>query len=416
MVLDLLNDKLAKAAREHLIDAGFLRAGIEVDVDRPDSDTDRARVRIDPGLRTASRQLSFRGNQVLATQTLQELAASDRLDARAWTDPAPLIAAIRAAYAAKGHLASQVTIESIEFAGAAAALPISIDEGRAAQVTGIQLMGVAAERRAGALEAIAVPLGSTFGAGTDRAGRARLERYYRDLGFRAMQVESTATLAPHGIDVALTFTVKEGPLHVINAVAIEGVQSTRPSLVSKAVQLTAGQPASAAAAAATEKRLYELGTFRRAEVRLEPAPAPEPAPGILPVTALISLEETRRFQLRYGLELSSDYNSALDQRTAALGVAADIRDRNFLGRGMSLGGGLRDEPDLRSARTLFSVPTLRRRPIRTNVFLSGRSEEQQDEEFTARDDEVNLTFEQRWRASRAIEDRGATAATGAMRG
>ena len=403
VVLDLLDDRLTKATREHLIDAGFLRARIEVEVDRPDSDTDRARVRIDPGLRTGSRHLAFQGNQVLATQTLQELTASGRLDANAWTDPAPLIAAIREAYAAKGHLAARVTIGPIEFADDAATLPIRIDEGRAAQVAAVQLMGVAPERRAGALEAIALAVGSPFAAGADRSGRARLERYYRDLGFRDVHVETTATPASQGMDMALTFAVNEGPLHVISSVEIEGVQSTRPSLVSKAVQLTPGQPAGAAAAAATEKRLYELGTFRRAEVRLEPAPAPGPVQGVLPVKAIVSLEETRRFQLRYGLELSSEYTSALDQRTNALGVAADIRDRNFLGRGMSLGGGLRYEPDLRSARALFSVPTLRRRPIRTNLFLSGRGEEQRDEQLNARDDEVNLTIEQRWRVSRAIE-------------
>ncbi len=282
-------------------------------------------------------------------------------------------------------------------------MPIRIDEGRAAQVAAVQLTGVAPERRAGALEAIALAVGSPFAAGADRSGRARLERYYRDLGFRDVHVETTATPASQGMDMALTFAVNEGPLHVISSVEIEGVQSTRPSLVSKAVQLTPGQPAGAAAAAATEKRLYQLGTFRRAEVRLEPAPAPGPVQGVLPVKAIVSLEETRRFQLRYGLELSSEYTSALDQRTNALGAAADIRDRNFLGRGMSLGGGLRYEPDLRSARALFSVPTLRRRPIRTNLFLNGRGEEQRDEQLTARDDEVNLTIEQRWRVSRAIE-------------
>ena len=173
---------------------------------------------------------------------------------------------------------------------------------------------------------------------------------------------------------------------MISSVEIEGVQSTRPSLVGKAVQLTPGQPAGAAGVAATEKRLYELGTFRRAEIRLEQAPAR--VQGVLPVKAIVSLEETRRFQLRYGLELSSEYSSALDQRTNALGAAADIRDRNFLGRGMSLGGGLRYEPGLRSARALFSVPTLRRRPIRTNLFLNVRGEEQQDEQLKAEDDEI----------------------------
>ena len=403
VVLDLLDDRLITATREHLIDAGFLRARIEVEVDRPDSDTDRARVRIDPGLRTGARQLAFRGNQVLATERLREIAASGRLDATAWKDPAPLSAAIRGAYAAKGYLAARMTLEPIEFADDVATLPVRIDEGRAAQVAAIQLTGVAPERRSGALEAIALAVASPFVAGDDRAGRARLERYYRDLGFRNVHVETTATSASQDMDMALTFAVNEGPLHVISSVEIEGVQSTRPSLVSKSVQLTPGAPAGAAAAAATEKRLYELGTFRRAEVRLEPAAAPEPVQGVLPVKAIVSLEEARRFQLRYGVELSSRYTSALDQRTNALGVAADIRDRNFLGRGLSLGGGLRYEPDLRSARALFSMPTLRRRPIRTNVFLNARSEEQRDEQFNARDDEVNLTFEQRWRVSRAIE-------------
>ena len=403
VVLDLLDDGLTKATREHLIDAGFLRAAIEVEVDRPDGGTDRARVRIDPGLRTGSRQLAFRGNQVLATETLQQLAASGRLDANAWKDPAPLIDAIREAYASKGHLAARATAEAIEFAHDAATLPIRIDEGRAAQVAALQLTGAAPERRSGALEAIALPVGSPFAAGADRSGRARLERYYRDLGYRDVQVEATATAAAQGTDIAITFAVKEGPLYVVSSIEIEGVQSTRPSLVSNAVQLTAGEPAGAAAAAATEKRLYQLGTFRRAEVRLEPHPAPQPVQGVLPVKAIVSLEETRRFQLRYGVELSSEYTSAFDQRTNAVGFAADIRDRNFLGRGMSLGGGLRYEPDLRSARTLFSVPTLQRRPIRTNLFVNVRGEEKRDDEFSARDDEIDLTIEQRWRLSRAIE-------------
>ena len=401
VVLDLLDDKLAAGAREHLIDAGFLRARIDVEVDRPDRDTDRAHVRIEPGPRTGSRQLAFRGNEVLSTQTLQELTASGRLDAGAWKDPASLVAAIREAYAAKGYLAARVTIEPIEFADEAATLPIRIEEGREARVAALQLTGAAPERRSGALEAIALAVGSPFAAGADRSARARLERHYRDLGFRNARVESTATAVSQGPDMALTFAVNEGPLQVISSVEIEGVQSTRSSLVGNAVQLKPGEPAGAAAVAATEKRLYELGTFRRAEIRLEPAPAP--VQGVLPVKAIVSLEETRRFQLRYGLELSSEYTSALDQRTNALGAAADIRDRNFLGRGMSLGGGLRYEPDLRSARALFSVPTLRRRPIRTNLFLNVRGEEQQDEQVRAEEDEVNLSFEQRWRVSRAIE-------------
>ena len=185
---------------------------IEVAIDRPDSDTDRARVRIDPGPRTGSRELGFRGNQVLATQTLQELTASGRLDAGAWKDPAPLVAAIREAYAAKGYLAARVTIEPIAFAEEAATLPIRIDEGRAAQVSAVQLTGVAPERQVRGARGDR-PCGGVAicrRGGSIRTGAAG--GYYRDLGFRDVRVETTANAVTQGLDMTLTFAVNEGPL------------------------------------------------------------------------------------------------------------------------------------------------------------------------------------------------------------
>ena len=290
----------------------------------------------------------------------------------------------------------------MEFAGDDATLPIQIDEGRAAQVTAVQLTGVPAERRAGALAAIALPVGSPFAAGADCSGRARLERYYRDLGFRAVQVEAAATLASQGLDVALTFTVNEGA----------APRDQRRRNPRRAVdQAVAGEQCGSADGGPAGRR----GRRRRHREAAGPArhlpPSRSPPRADVawagrrdsPVTALIALEEPRRFQLRYGLELSSDYNSALDQRTNALGVAADIRDRNFLGRACrSEGAAVRARPAERT--NALSVPTLRRRPIRTNLFLSGRSEKERDGQLTARDEEINLTFEQRWRASRAIDN------------
>jgi outer membrane protein assembly factor BamA/autotransporter translocation and assembly factor TamB len=404
VVLDLLDDRLIKVARDHLIDDGFLRARIEVEVDRPEPEIERARVRIDPGLRTSSRRLAFSGNRVLASEALQELATSSQLDAEAWKDAAPLIDEIRAAYAAKGYLATRATAGAVEFASEVATLPIRIEEGPPARVASLNLTGVAPERQTAARDVVALPVGSPFTPGMDRTVRAKLERYYRDLGYRDARVKATATVAAKGSDVALALDVSEGPLHLIGSVEITGVQSTRPSLVNNAVQLRPGQPAGAEAAEATERRLYDLGTFRRAELRFEPNPAPVAAEmGTVSNKAIVAVEEPQRFQLRYGVELSSEYNSTLDQRTQAMGFAADLRDRNFLGRGMSLGGGLRYEPDLTSVRALFSVPPLSRHPIRTNVYATDRSEQESDELFSVDDHEVEFSVEQRWRASRAIE-------------
>jgi outer membrane protein insertion porin family len=404
VLLELLGDSLARAARDHLIDDGLFRARVEVEVDVPEPGAARARVRVEPGPRSDARQFAFSGNRVIPSEVLQELASSSRLDADPWKDPAPMIDQIRAAYAAKGHLTARADAGPIEFSNGSATLPIRIEEGPPAHVASLHVTGVAPERHAGALEAIALPVGSPFASGMGRAGRTRLERHYRDLGFRDVRVEVTATPAPQGPGVGLAFDVHEGPLHVVRSVEVEGVRTTRASLVNSAVGLAPGEPAGAAAAAETERRLYELGTFRRAELRFEPDSAPVQVPGTVPVKAIVSVEEARRFQLRYGIELSSEYSSALGQRTNAWGVAADIRDRNFLGRGMTLGGGLRYEPDLRSARSLFSVPKLAGLPIRTNVHLTARGEEElTDDQVSVRDDEVEVAIEQRWRVGRAVE-------------
>ena len=247
-----------------------------------------------------------------------------------------------------------------------------------------QLTGAAPERRSGALEAIALAVGSPFAAGADRSGTcaagALLPRPRISQRARGDDGDRRVAGTGHGAHVRGERGAAPG----------DQLRRDRGRAVD---QVVAGQQGRSADAGRTGRRRRRRGN-REAAVRARDLPARRssaragscawPVQGVLPVKAIVSLEETRRFQLRYGLELSSEYTSALDQRTNALGVAADIRDRNFLGRGMSLGGGLRYEPDLRSARALFSVPTLRRRPIRTNLFLNGRGEEQRDEQLKAR--------------------------------
>jgi outer membrane protein assembly factor BamA len=137
--------------------------------------------------------------------------------------------------------------------------------------------------------------------------------------------------------------------------------------------------------------------FRNAEVRFDPV-GQQPDAATVPVEAVVAVQEPRRYLLRYGLELSNEYVPAGDSRQNALGVAADLRDRNFLGRGYALGGGVRYEPDLRSVRTLFSMPRFVGTPVRTNVYGTLRHEiESGAEGVRLIDDESNVSFEQRWR-------------------
>jgi outer membrane protein assembly factor BamA len=113
---------------------------------------------------------------------------------------------------------------------------------------------------------------------------------------------------------------------------------------------------------------------------------------------VVEVQEARRYLLRYGIALSSEYESALDEDLRSVGIAADLRDRNFLGRGIALGLGARVESDMASVRGLFSMPRLASLPLRTNVSLTFRTENETSSAGTLySDDETNLTVEQRWR-------------------
>jgi outer membrane protein insertion porin family len=118
----------------------------------------------------------------------------------------------------------------------------------------------------------------------------------------------------------------------------------------------------------------------------------------------VSLEEARRFHLRYGVQLSNEYGPVFDDVTSALGVAADIRDRNFLGRAFGLGASGRLEKNLQSLRGQFSLPPMLNQRLQTSLFATLRSEtETAVDSISYTQDERDLTFEQRLRLPHRME-------------
>jgi outer membrane protein insertion porin family len=131
---------------------------------------------------------------------------------------------------------------------------------------------------------------------------------------------------------------------------------------------------------------------------------PWDADEMLVTNVTVSLEEARRFQLRYGVHLSNEYGPVFDDFSSAIGVAADVRDRNFLGRAFGLGASGRLEKNLQSLRGQFSLPPLLDQRLQTNLYGTLRSETDTSEEFvTYTDKEKDVTFEQRLRLPRRME-------------
>lgn len=73
--------------------------------------------------------------------------------------------------------------------------------------------------------------------------------------------------APHTVD--LEFTIDEGEQQFVRDVVISGLQTTRPSLVDKQLELGPGSPLSPAAMEDTQRKLDDLGIFAEVNVAIQ---------------------------------------------------------------------------------------------------------------------------------------------------
>jgi outer membrane protein assembly factor BamA len=393
-------DDMTRVAREMLIDSGYVTPVVETTVGEAASGSLLATVNVQTGPRVTKRTIAFEGMSVFSEQDLVALVSGPAAIAGVWRDPATLCLAISELYAAAGYRSAVAEAKPVRIVGSSAVLPIRIVEGPPTRVGVVAISGVPEQRMAAARAAAGLVAGAPLPSGGERVARLRLERHFRNLGFRSAKVGvGPGAPARNGV-VDVTLTVTEGSLSVIRSVVVEGVRTTRPSLVDRAVQLKPGDTAGQETIAGTQRRLYQLGVFTTADIRVEPLEATpaERTNGVVPVKAVVSVIEPRRFQFVHGIEFSNAYGRVSGSSRTGFGLAADVRDRNLLGRGMSLSLGGRYDRNFKSVRTLFTAPRLWSWPIRTNVYVGWRDQKLDAGDAAGGDEaSVSVSVEQRWR-------------------
>jgi outer membrane protein assembly factor BamA/autotransporter translocation and assembly factor TamB len=392
---------MSRAARLLLLDRGYVQPEITTTIAESGPGRLLATVDIRAGVKPSKRSVEFDGMSAMSELDLVALAVATGTKDTVWHDPGALCHVIQQAYAARGYRHAQAKAQPIRVTGDSAVLPIWIDEGAPTRVGAVEIAGAPAALAEAATAALALTPGKPLPAGEERAARLRVEQHFRNLGYRNATVGLQVGRPGADGQVALRFPVTTGRRQVIQAVKVEGAVTTRPSVIQRALRLSPGDPAGQAAITAAQRRLYQVGVFSTANIRLVPAPSPagsSPAADTVPVTAIVSLAEPRKYQFVYGIEASNAYGPIFQNFENTLGVAADVRDRNLFGRGLTASAGARYEANIRSARTLFSAPTLWAKRIRTNLYLSWRSETLSDPGGSAVDFVTkNATIEQRWR-------------------
>jgi len=174
---------------------------------------------------------------------------------------------------------------------------------------------------------------SEFSVATDRDA---ILAYYFTNGFpnAGFEWSSAPGAQPHHMD--LRFVITEGRRQLVRDVIVEGLETTRPSLVARNLLLAAGDPLSPIRMADTQRRLYDLGIFAQVDMAIQ-----DPDGQAQHKYVIYDMDEANRWRIDGGLgaEIAriGSSQTSLDSPAGAAGfsprVTFDATRLNLLGLG-----------------------------------------------------------------------------------
>ena len=404
---EFLQEDMTLRLRELLAERGYLRPSITVALDAPDSQVVTANVVVEPGPVTTVRTLAIEGAHAVAEPELRAALSGNAAVEHAWVDPAPLVDAVVAIYAARGYPSARVSADELVIDGSTAERRLRVAEGPQAVVKDVVLTGVAGGesvrrqvRDRAARGPAAPPRHRSRGqrAAAALLPRQRVPRRRRPVHRRRRTLKAVSQSA---------FAVTEGPVSIVNAVSREGARchetvcrgprhhaearrTGRPAgHRPRRRNSSMGSASSGVPTSASNRRRRRGGGRRGIGARQHDGDARRGAP--LPASLRRAGVERVRAGVR-GLHVGRRRGRA----TSAIATSWAVRSR--------LGASGRFEKNLQSARGQFSLPVLFNQRLQTNYFITFRSEtDTSDQSVTYTDKERDITFEQRWRLPHQME-------------
>jgi outer membrane protein assembly factor BamA/autotransporter translocation and assembly factor TamB len=326
-------DKAREALVEELRRRGHLKANVEVETRMEDGYHVMVFVAAPGPVLTADAR--FPGATALSPKALLEAAGGAPV---LITRPRDAEEGIRLAYRKAQHLVAKVGPTRIAEEPGVVRIEVPIEEGPEAKVSAITFVGatVPAEKL---LEIAALPTGGRYDPNAVDQAVLRLRDHYLTLGHPGVRVNPR--LEQDGSDLRVAFDVHEGIAQTIGPVEIRGLRRTRERLVrAQLMELKPGLPLDPRKLAYAERRLRELGIFRRVVVT-----------GSQDAVANITVE----------VEEGAPFNVAYDvryNRQDALNGSVDGQVQNLFGRAISLGARVQAGRWIREGRVSLHLPSV----------------------------------------------------------
>ncbi len=398
---DVARPEFERIARDELARRGYYRPDVRFDFLPESADLAKVVVQVARGPEISRLDIAWSGNRAVAATDLDALVRAER-ESDVWVDPQSIAWHLRQLYGSRGYLEATASVGVPRINADTAIMPITIVEGVQSRVADVQINGVEASRLADARKALNVTVGDAFAPNTPVDASRRLRAFYLARGYRSAAVTHAISRRPDAT-VAVAWTIKEGPLHIVKDVSVVGAESTNTGLVQDAVTLEPDAVLSQDTVDATRRNLYDIGSFRRIDFDFGESSIQPPTAGPLPVAVTIQAEEPRRFQLKYGIKFTLD-RSTNGLSTTGVGGSVELQDRNLIGRALQASLGAHGEPDLQAVVLALTSPRFFGRRVRTNMFARVRYQQDElDNGIRLDERRREMTLQQRWRPVRPLE-------------
>ncbi len=280
------------------------------------------------------------------------------------------------AYASHGYLQSLIGIPIVGYRADLGELQVTVPvtEGSRTNVADLEITGAHSLDRNLLARELKTKEGAPFSLDQVIADRSVIASTYRRAGFP--ESETRLRVEFENEELHVLFEVDEGRRVTVGKVRVRGNHGVRESLILRQAIFREGEPLELADLTETQRRLYELGVFRSADVRAEPS-----AENPMARDVVIEVNETADFDLGYGLRYSTE------DRFEAAGT---LGFPHVFGSAGTLGLSVVANANRKTARGTFSNPYFFKFRLPTDLFLAWENE---DEE-TFRDRDWTVSFQQ----------------------
>ena len=302
-----LDEDLLEAGRanllEHFQGRGYVDTAIAYEVDRSTDGAFTVVYRVERGSRRKLRAVLVRGNRFFDSATIRErlqlVGASGAGGGVRFTEGMLQadLAAIRQLYFSNGFRDARVSGAIVPHGGGTGGfrVEIEISEGLPTLVSSLETSGLAEfPLDVGTFQFASAP-GQPFSESSISSDRQRILWEFYSAGYQDVNFGWRAEPGEGPGQVALHYEISHGPPLRAGRVILSGARRTRPEVLARNIELRAGEPLSQAGMLATQRNLYDLGTFSRVDVALQNPQGTEEAKAVV-----IQVEEARRWAFGFG--------------------------------------------------------------------------------------------------------------------